>query len=215
MTAQWKSVVADLRAALQEIEEQRGPHDIPDELMTKVVDANRAMMSFPVTSIAMLAEKMDLLVEQFGVDDLGNGDEGSHIYADILRLAGRSEHLGNDDDAEIVSAWSRFRTARAEIDAMPAEQCGKLFDSPAEKRLWGEVDGAEITIHAQPARTLRGLKIKLLSSLCHVIEEADGEQAARAATTADLIAMDEDLEWKARLVLSAITSIEAMEACNG
>jgi len=88
MSAQWKSVVADLRAAMQEIEEARGSGDTPPELMTKVVDANRAMMSFPITSITMLAEKMELLVEQFGIDDLGNGDEGSHVYADIRRLAG-------------------------------------------------------------------------------------------------------------------------------
>ncbi len=36
----------------------------------------------------MLREKMDLLVAEYGIDDMGSGDEFEHIYADVKRLTG-------------------------------------------------------------------------------------------------------------------------------
>lgn len=93
MDTQWKSVVANLRAAMREIEEACGPNDIPVDLMNKVGDANHEMMTFPATSLVMLAEKMDLLVEQFGVEGLGNGEEVQYVYGDIQRLTGSEQSI--------------------------------------------------------------------------------------------------------------------------
>jgi hypothetical protein len=44
--------------------------------------------SYPVPTLAMLAEKIDVLSAEYGTD-MGNGAETKHIIADVLRLSGR------------------------------------------------------------------------------------------------------------------------------
>jgi hypothetical protein len=59
-----------------------------DAALDRLHVALTALASYPVPSLALLAEKVDLLTAEYG-EDFGNGQEGKHIAADVRRLAKR------------------------------------------------------------------------------------------------------------------------------
>jgi hypothetical protein len=86
----WEQAVRELKLAAAA--SSTLPDDCPEALFDTVTSMHchklRAVSSYPVSTLAMLREKMDLLVAEYGIDDMGSGDEIEHIYADIQRLAG-------------------------------------------------------------------------------------------------------------------------------
>jgi len=85
----WERAISDFHAASDNLKRTPGDDETVYEAATTLLcDTLRAVSAYPVTTIGMLQEKLDLLVTEYGIDDMGAGDEFHHIYADVKRLAG-------------------------------------------------------------------------------------------------------------------------------
>jgi hypothetical protein len=132
--------------------------------------------------------------------------------APLAAAVAGSVSSGSSADAAILAAWERRKSAHMAIDALPDEQCGQCFDSPAEVVLWSAAEAAEAVICDTEARTPRGVAIKLMTALAHNLDDRDTSSAADRGDMPALMRFEERFEPDARMILSALRSLEAMEA---
>ena len=113
----------------------------------------------------------------------------------------------NSPDTLIEQAWERRQAAYAGYHALPVDA-----DTQAEAPYWSVIDAAEETIRSTTARTLRGVTIQLWVALDHSQWDRDESRLIQGADLEALLARDTALDWNARLMLSALRSLAAMEA---
>ncbi len=122
MNKSWQTVVSEMRAVLQTVEAHHGPQDMPSELTTSLCGSVKAVASFPVSNIGQLAEKMNILIEQYGIEDFGSGGEAQYVYDDIRRLANRAKA-----SPEWLSSLNAYNAAREAERAWDAETISPHF----------------------------------------------------------------------------------------
>lgn len=112
-------------------------------------------------------------------------------------------------DAAILSAWAGYLAARAALDALP-----DAYESEAQEALeteyWAKCSKAEATILEEVATTPAGAAIKVKTALVHMLTYRKHDAALRAGDLAALA--DPELDWSERVLVSALHSLEGMEA---
>ena len=113
-------------------------------------------------------------------------------------------------DAPILTAFARYRSARATYDALPFSEVDGEAYTFDEMAALASMDAAEGDIIRIPATTPQGVEAKLWLALLH---GQSSHADCRAAATGDLAhfqAKADALDWSVRLVVSAIASLRAM-----
>ena len=113
----------------------------------------------------------------------------------------------------IQAAWKRRQTAYATYTALPADN-GPVIDGHGlgEKALMDEINAAEEIIRTSVARTPGDVKLQLWCGLYHAFSLAKDHETLTRGDFSTLLIENEDLEWLPLLMLSALRSLEAMEA---
>lgn len=122
----------------------------------------------------------------------------------------------NSADALLQRAWADRRAAYDRYNALPADDDWDEADgeTPAGRAEWAKIDAAELTIRTAIASSPRGTAIQLWTALQHCISDRPDEAAVLRR---DLHWFDDDeaRDWHVRLILSALRSLDAMEAAYG
>ncbi|MGC1269945.1 MAG: hypothetical protein WA842_05030 [Croceibacterium sp.] len=113
-------------------------------------------------------------------------------------------------DAELIAAWADFRAGQIEMEDLDDDAVGS--GNPAEAEIWRKIDGAEAIIQQTPAKSPRGAAIKLWVALAHITTDRTEMTLVVRRDRENLIAIEQGMDWDARLILSAIQSLEGMEA---
>ena len=150
----------------------------------------------------------------------------------IAKLAGKEQkalvdHLRRQEaerliellgpDLAIQAAWERRQAAYRRYNALPHDDLNESFDpethmTASERECWAIIDAAEAVIEETPASTPRAVAIKLWSALYHCVTGREDDEAITSGDIERVGAIAEDLDWNAKLIVSAIRSLEAMEA---
>ena len=101
------------------------------------------------------------------------------------------------DDAALATAWREVVGYRQALDRVAWE--GALYDEMIRP-----LDLAEMRIRETPAVTPRGAAIKLWLALLHTVEQTVEIRAVEARDLPALLRQDENLDWNARLIVSAL-----------
>lgn len=138
------------------------------------------------------------------------GGAGLALVAGTLPvMAAQPQAVG---DAQIEAAWQRRVQAYAAYNALPAD-AGPVVNGfrPGESELWKVIDEAEEVIRSSIATTPRGAMLQLWCAMYHNITGREDDEALTRADFAALDRADGKLDWNARLTLSALRSLQAME----
>lgn len=114
------------------------------------------------------------------------------------------------NDAPIIAAWADFRAGHIEMENLDDDAVGS--GNPAEAAIWRKIDGAEAIIQQTPAKSPRGVAIKLWAALAQITTDRTEMTLVVRRDCENLVAIEQGMNWDARLILSAIQSLEAMEA---
>jgi hypothetical protein len=118
-------------------------------------------------------------------------------------------------DALLEQAWTRWQDARQAYNGLPdpgrSDVDGDAIEAE-EARLWTVMDETEEAIRAAVATTKRGAAIQLWVALAHSIDTQGQDEAISRGDLTPILATEGDLDWNARLVVSALRSLAAAEA---
>jgi len=106
-----------------------------------------------------------------------------------------------DGDQSLFAAWTRRQRAFAAMRSSGPEH---------EDDFWQIIDQAEGEIRAATASSPRGVAIQLTCALAHC--ELTAAQSAEVETKTARAIDDSAMNWDARLIVSALRSLETMEA---
>lgn len=112
-------------------------------------------------------------------------------------------------DAAILSAWASYLAARDAVDALP-DDCDREEQAAQQAPYWAECSKAEATILEEVATTPAGAAIKVKIALAHMLTYRKHDSALRSGDLAALA--DPELDWGERVLVSALQSLEGMEA---
>jgi hypothetical protein len=114
-------------------------------------------------------------------------------------------------DAAILSALVQRRDAYELYNTLPFSDDPREDYTPEEAACWKIVDDAENLIHKEAATTLKGVEAKLWCALYHTVSGREDDAAVNRADMAVLERLEHTFDWNARLILSAIQSLQALE----
>ena len=104
----------------------------------------------------------------------------------------------------ISEAWQLLTSAHRVLRSLPA--------SADDRQLWQIIDPAEVTIQSGIAANIDDVAIQLKVSLLHTLPNREDEAVVLWGDVKSLNECSADIDWNARLVLSALRSLEAMGA---
>ena len=111
----------------------------------------------------------------------------------------------SNPDALLLTAWSLWQEGHRAISL--------LSDQAKGNTVWAGIDGAEKVIRTCVAATAQGVSAQLWVALNHCVES----DSDAATVNGDLAALADDsaLDWRARLIIAALRSLDAMaKACH-
>lgn len=112
-------------------------------------------------------------------------------------------------DMAIRVAWSRRKAAYARYSA--AQDTDPDWDE-VEADCWATIDAMEGTIEQTIASSIDTVTMQLWCALSHVLQDRKPDQAATRCDLDALEDMRESLDWNARLLVTALRGLSAMEA---
>ena len=114
-----------------------------------------------------------------------------------------------NNDAAITAAWDRREAAFAAARAMPDDPAtgGNTDEQEAQ---WAIIDEAEAEMVASTATTARGAEIQLWCAAVYQFDDAEDEAPCYRGDLAHFTAQGDNLDWKDRLLVSALRSLRAM-----
>jgi hypothetical protein len=124
-------------------------------------------------------------------------------------------------DADILRAWERRKAAFKRYNSLPMDvDTDPTFDrkdhmTDAERAEWAVIDAAEAEIVTATATTPSAIAAQLWTALSHTLSERRHDEAAQKGDLAAMLTFEGELEWTERLILSALRSLNAMEASHG
>ena len=107
---------------------------------------------------------------------------------------------------KIEQAWQHIKDARAEWNRAAED------DEAAEERHWQLVDAAENLIRETEGNTARSAEIKVWLAFLHTLTSRRDDDNTMREDLAAISAGEVELDWTARLMLSAIRDLRAMGA---
>lgn len=131
--------------------------------------------------------------------------------ADSTRAPDGATAISTKDDAALIAAWERHKSAHAVYEALPfAEGLPMGAYTPEEQVQWDLIDAAEIEIKSTIAQTPHGIEIQLWVSLAHSLTDREDDAAARRHDNEYFLADEGRFDWTDRLVIAAIRSLRAI-----
>ena len=138
------------------------------------------------------------------------------ITEDMARLAAAPINTAavaetEANDAEIIGAWNTRHAAYDQFNALPFSDEPDTAQTPEERAQWAIIDATEETIRATIAASPHGAAIQLWTALQHDITDRQDE-AAVLRRDLEWFKDDKGQDWTIRLILSALRSLNAIEA---
>lgn len=118
----------------------------------------------------------------------------------------------SNPDAIILAAWERRNSALARNADLPIDVEKSEEGRTQTSAIWSEIDAAEEVIRASTARTAEGVAVQLWVAMAHSVIDRESDVAMARRDLEYMVRHEGDMEWHERLVLSALRSLEAMEA---
>ena len=106
----------------------------------------------------------------------------------------------------IEQAWQNIKAARAEWNRAAED------DEAAEQLHWQVVDREEEVIRVTQGGTARSAEIKIWLAVLHTLTSRHDDDNTMREDLAAISAGEVELDWTARLMLSAIRDLRAMGA---
>lgn len=179
-----------------------------DRSLEEHVDAFRALVSYPVSSLTELDEKMALVLGEYEGFDVAP-ERVAAIQADVRRL--NAVAAPNAGDPVIEAAWQRRQEAFAVYNALPDDDGPSTGGyAPGEREQWDIIDAAEETIQTTTANTIRGAMIQLQVGLYHATTSKADESAITRGDFQALRRDDSNLDWPGQMMLAALISLASM-----
>lgn len=129
--------------------------------------------------------------------------------ADSTRAPEGATTLTTKDDAALIAAWDRRAAAFNALQELPDNPQGE-GETPERAAQWAIVDAAEEEIQAATACTPRGAELQLWTSAIFMFDAAEDEAPCYRADFDHFAAKGDALDWRERLLLSAVRSLRAM-----
>ena len=126
-------------------------------------------------------------------------------------MAIHTEIAAKGNDAAIIAAWDRRAAALANLQELPDNPRGD-GETPERHAQWAIVDVAEAEICTSVAATPRGAEIQLWCAAVYQFDAAEDEGPCYLGDLDYFTAQGDQLDWKDKLLISAIRSLRAMQA---